>query len=109
MEPLVIHVGDLDVHVTVSERRRTVRLTVERDATVTAAVPPETDEADLAKAIAAKRPWLYAKLRERARDGHLEAAARVRHRGGFPVPGPQLPPPAGRRGGAPGPSSSRPP
>jgi predicted metal-dependent hydrolase len=69
MEPRVMHVGDLDVRVTVSDRRRTVRLTVERDATVTAAVPPETDEADLAKAITAKRPWLYAKLRERAETG----------------------------------------
>ena len=69
MEPRVLHVGDLDVHVTVSDRRRTVRLTVERDATVTAVVPPETEEADLAKAITAKRPWLYAKLRERAETG----------------------------------------
>lgn len=33
---------------------------------MTAAVPPETDEAKLAKAITAKRPWLYARLRERA-------------------------------------------
>jgi predicted metal-dependent hydrolase len=69
MEPWVVHVDDMDVHVTVSDQRRTVRLTVERDATVTATVPPETADADLAKAIAAKRPWLYAKLRERAETG----------------------------------------
>ena len=31
MEPQLIRIGDLDVHVTVSDRRRTVRLTVERD------------------------------------------------------------------------------
>ena len=69
MEPQVIRIGDLDVHVTVSNRLRTVRLTVERDATVTAVIPPATDEAKLAKAITAKRPWLYAKLRERAETG----------------------------------------
>lgn len=64
-----MRVGDLDVHVTVSSGRRTVRLTVERDATVTAVIPPETDEDTLAKAITARRPWLYAKLRERAEIG----------------------------------------
>jgi predicted metal-dependent hydrolase len=64
-----MQVGDLDVHVTISDRRRTARLTVERDATVTASVPPKTDEADLLKAITAKRPWLYAKLRERTEAG----------------------------------------
>lgn len=69
MEHQVIRIGDLDVHVTVSNRLRTVRLTVERDATVTAVIPPATDEAKLAKAITAKRPWLYAKLRERAETG----------------------------------------
>lgn len=64
-----MRVGELDVHVTVSERRRTVGLTVERDATVTAVVPPETDEAKLAAAITAKSPWIYTKLRERAETG----------------------------------------
>jgi predicted metal-dependent hydrolase len=69
MKPQVMRIGDLDVYVTVSARRRTVRLTVERDATVTAVIPPATDEAKLARAITAKRPWLYAKLRERAETG----------------------------------------
>ena len=87
MEPRVIHVGDLDVHVRVSDRRRTVRLTVERDATVTAAVPPETDEADLEKAIAAKRPWLYAKLRERAETGTLMPPREFVTGEGFPYLG----------------------
>jgi hypothetical protein len=64
-----MRIGDLDVHVTVSERRRTVRLTVERDATITAVIPPATNEAKLARAITAKRPGLYAKLRERAETG----------------------------------------
>jgi predicted metal-dependent hydrolase len=69
VEAQVIRVGDLDVTVKISERRRTVGLTVERDATITAVVPPETDEAWLTKAISAKRPWLYAKLRGRAETG----------------------------------------
>lgn len=82
-----MHVGDLDVHVTVSDRRRTVRLTVERDATVTAAVPRETDEADLAKAITAKRPWLYAKLRERAEMGTVRPPREFVTGEGFPYLG----------------------
>jgi predicted metal-dependent hydrolase len=64
-----MRVGNLDVTVKISGRRRSVGLTVERDATITAVVPPETDEAWLANAITAKRPWLFAKLRERAELG----------------------------------------
>ncbi|HWG62435.1 MAG TPA: SprT family zinc-dependent metalloprotease [Streptosporangiaceae bacterium] len=69
MEAGVMRVGELAVTVKVSDRRRSVGLTVERDATITAVVPPETDEAWLARAITAKRPWLFAKLRERAEIG----------------------------------------
>lgn len=65
----MLRVGDLDVHVTVSGRRRTIGLTIERDATVSAAVPPETDEDKLTRVITAKGPWIYAKLRERAETG----------------------------------------
>jgi hypothetical protein len=69
MESQVMRVGDLDVHVRVSGRRRTVQLTVERDATITASVPTEADTSQLTRIIVAKRPWLYAKLRERAEIG----------------------------------------
>jgi predicted metal-dependent hydrolase len=69
MQPQVVRFGDLEIHVRVSDRRRTIGLTVERDATVTAVIPPATDETKLAKVITAKRPWLYAKLRERAAFG----------------------------------------
>jgi predicted metal-dependent hydrolase len=65
----VVHVGDLDVNVQVSERRKSIRLTVERDATLTAVIPPGIDEADLVKVIKAKRQWLYRKLREHAETG----------------------------------------
>jgi len=64
-----MQVGDLAVTVRISGRRRSVGLTVERDATITAVVPRETDEAWLAAAITAKRPWLFARLRERAETG----------------------------------------
>jgi predicted metal-dependent hydrolase len=69
MEPGLLRIGDLDVHVTVSEKRRTVGITVERDATVTAVVPATLEESKLATVIAAKSPWLHAKLRERAETG----------------------------------------
>ena len=54
MEPRLLRVADLDVHVTVSERRRTVGLTVERDATITAVIPPALDffNAAIAKNVA---------------------------------------------------------
>ncbi|HEX4833112.1 MAG TPA: SprT family zinc-dependent metalloprotease [Trebonia sp.] len=69
MEPGPLRVGDLDIHVTVSATRRTVGLTVERDATVTAVVPLALDAGKLARVVAAKGPWLHAKLRERAEAG----------------------------------------
>lgn len=87
MEPRVLRVGDLDVSVTVSDRRRTVRLTVERDATVSAAVPPDTDEAELAKAIAGKSPWIYAKLRQRAETGPRHPPREITSGEGFPYLG----------------------
>jgi predicted metal-dependent hydrolase len=71
MEPQRLLVGDLEVRVHVSDKRRTIGLTVERDATVTAVVPSATNEAKLTKVIIAKRPWLYAKLRERTALGEL--------------------------------------
>jgi predicted metal-dependent hydrolase len=71
MEPQVLRVGDLDITVKVSDRRRTVQLTVERDATVTALIPPATNGEKLVAVITAKRPWLYARLRERAQTGEL--------------------------------------
>lgn len=69
MGPQVLRIGELDVHVSVSDRRRTVRLTVERDARITAIIPPQTDEEKLFKAISAKSQWIYAKLRERTQIG----------------------------------------
>jgi predicted metal-dependent hydrolase len=51
--------------VRVSDRRRQVRLTVERDSTVSVTVPPGTEQAELVKLIRSRRRWLYGKLAER--------------------------------------------
>lgn len=67
--PGVVRVGDIEVAVAVSERRKTVRLTVERDASVTAVVPPDVSRAELAALVEAKRSWLYGKLAERRELG----------------------------------------
>lgn len=61
-QPGILRVGDLDVTVQVSDRRRSIRLTVERDATLTAVIPPGTGMAELTKAIGHqrhRRPQVY--------------------------------------------------
>jgi predicted metal-dependent hydrolase len=83
----ILHVGDLDVTVQVSGRRRSIRLTVERDATLTAVIPPGTDMAELTKAIKAKRQWLYGKLRERAEIGQPRPQRKYVTGEGFPYLG----------------------
>lgn len=67
--PRTLRAAGLDVTVRESSRRRTIGLTVERDGTVTAAVPPGTGDTALAKLIAGKQQWLYAKLREHSELG----------------------------------------
>lgn len=63
--PGILHVGDIEVAVSVSDRRKNVRLTVERDASVTAVIPPQVSRKELTKIIEAKRSWLYGKLAEK--------------------------------------------
>jgi hypothetical protein len=87
MDTRVMRIGDLDIRVTVSDRRRTVQLTVERDATISAVIPPETDEAKLAAAVTAKSPWIYAKLRERAETGQPHPPREFVSGEGFPYLG----------------------
>ncbi|MEU4323892.1 M48 family metallopeptidase [Nonomuraea dietziae] len=67
--PGVLRVGDIEVAVSVSDRRKSVRLTVERDSSITAVVPPQVSKAELAKVVEAKRPWLYGKLAEKRELG----------------------------------------
>ncbi len=83
----ILRVGDLDVTVQVSDRRRSIRLTVERDATLTAVIPPGTETAELTKAIKAKRQWLYGKLRERAEIGQPRPPRQYVTGEGFPYLG----------------------
>jgi predicted metal-dependent hydrolase len=67
--PRVLQVGDLEVTVSVSDQRKSVRLTVERDASVTAVVPPQISTPELTKLVEAKRSWLYGKLAEKREFG----------------------------------------
>jgi predicted metal-dependent hydrolase len=85
--PEVVRVGDLDVHVLVSRRRRTVRLTVERDAAITATVPPGTAKAELVKVINSRRRWLYGKLAERQSLGEGRPPRQYVSGEGFPYLG----------------------
>jgi predicted metal-dependent hydrolase len=83
----VVHVGDLDVNVQVSQHRKSIRLTVERDASLTAVIPPGTDTETLVKAVRAKRQWLYGKLREHAETGQAGPPRQYVTSEGFPYLG----------------------
>ncbi|WP_285701496.1 SprT family zinc-dependent metalloprotease [Actinomadura sp. NBRC 104412] len=85
--PTTIQIGDLDVRVRVSDRRRHVRLTVERDAAVTATVPPGIDQAELVKIVKSRRRWLYRKLAERRSVGEGRPAREYVSGEGFPYLG----------------------
>lgn len=71
--PGVLQVGDLQVAISLSDSRKNVRLTVERDASVTASVPPRISTAELTKLVEAKRSWLYRKLAERREHGGAQS------------------------------------
>jgi predicted metal-dependent hydrolase len=61
-------VGSLDIEVVVVPERRGVRLTVERDARITATVPTGLDTARLAQAIKVRRRWILDKLEQRTEE-----------------------------------------
>jgi len=65
-EPL--HLGGLVIDVVAVPGRKSVRVTVERDARIVAAVPPHTDRDALEGLIRTRLPWLYAKVRDREAD-----------------------------------------
>jgi predicted metal-dependent hydrolase len=83
----VLRVGDLSIHVQVSNQRRTVRLTVERDGSIIAVVPPWLDRLALIKAVKAKRRWLYGKLAERSAVGEGRPPRQFVSGEGFPYLG----------------------
>jgi len=66
--PGPVRVGDLDIEVVVVPQRRGVRLTVERDARITATVPAGLDTARLMAAVKARHGWIYDKLEQRTQD-----------------------------------------
>ncbi|MFF1777638.1 M48 family metallopeptidase [Streptomyces virginiae] len=73
-EPL--YVGGLVIDVHHVPGRKSVRVTVERDARIVAAVPHKTDRDALASLIRTRLPWLYSKVRDR----EAEAAQRPSRR-----------------------------
>lgn len=85
--PGVLRVGDLEIAVSVSDRRKSVRLTVERDASVTAVTPPQLSRDELVKMVEAKRAWLYGKLAERRELGRARPAREYVSGEGFPYLG----------------------
>ncbi|MEV6867690.1 SprT family zinc-dependent metalloprotease [Streptosporangium subroseum] len=85
--PDSLTVGDLDITVEVSSRRRSVRLTVERDASVKAVVPLQVDRDALVKIIQSRRRWLYGKLAERRSLGEPRPEREYVSGEGFPYLG----------------------
>src|SRR5690606_16078776 len=69
------------------ERRRRVRLTVERDAAVTAVVPPGVDRDELVKIVKSRRRRLYGKLAERRDLGEARPEREYVSGEGFPYLG----------------------
>ncbi|MFH8934999.1 M48 family metallopeptidase [Streptomyces griseosporeus] len=85
--PGVLRVGDLEVSVSISDRRKSVRLTVERNASVTAVAPPHVSRSELVKIVEAKRSWLYGKLAERRELGEARPVREYVAGEGFPYLG----------------------
>lgn len=63
-----LRVGDLDIDVVVTPTRQSVRLTVERDARVTARVPVGLDSGSLTELVKSRLRWIYEKLDDRTAD-----------------------------------------
>jgi predicted metal-dependent hydrolase len=76
--PTRLRVAGLDIRVEVAPTRDTVRLTVERDASVTARVPPSVDAAALTRVIEDKSQWLHEKLATRRAEAEARPDKRLR-------------------------------
>jgi predicted metal-dependent hydrolase len=66
-----LQVGRLQIDVVVVPDRGSVKLTVERDARVTATVPAGLDMARLVAVVRSRRRWIYDKLDERTEEAAL--------------------------------------
>jgi predicted metal-dependent hydrolase len=71
----------------ISARRRTVGLTIERDASVTVVVPAGSEIGQVVAALEAKRPWLVRRTVERARQLGEHPAKQVVSGENFPYLG----------------------
>jgi predicted metal-dependent hydrolase len=83
----VVRIDDFEVHVQVSEQRRNIRLTVERDAAITVTVPPGVKQSELVKLVRSRRRWLYGKLANRALIGEGRSEREFVSGEGFPYLG----------------------
>lgn len=80
-EPLLV--GGLVIELQAVPGRKSVRVTVERDARILAAVPPDTDRDALEGLLRARLPWLYAKVRDREADAQRRPHRRFTDGEGF--------------------------
>ncbi|MGW2382427.1 M48 family metallopeptidase [Streptomyces sp. NPDC001658] len=80
-EPL--HVAGLVIEIRPVPGRKSVRVTVERDARIVAAVPPEADRGALESLIRTRLPWLYAKVRDREVEAEQRPSRRFVDGEGF--------------------------
>ena len=67
MSSQILIVGDLQLALRRSARRRTLQITVERDGALILASPPEVDEQTLREFVAEKSFWIYSRLAEKER------------------------------------------
>lgn len=80
-EPL--HLSGLVIDVVAVPGRKSVRVTVERDGRIVAAVPPNTGRDTLESLIRTRLPWLYAKVRDRETDAEQRPRRRFVDGEGF--------------------------
>ena len=60
-------IGDLRFAIHLSQRRRTMQITVERGGALILSAPPDIDEAQLRQFVEEKQFWIYTKLAEKER------------------------------------------
>lgn len=66
-EARTLAVDDLNFTIRRSAQRKSIQITVERDATLVLSAPPGVDEAELRAFVLEKRFWIYTKLAEKDR------------------------------------------
>ncbi|MFJ2110911.1 M48 family metallopeptidase [Streptomyces sp. NPDC087850] len=78
-----LHVGGLVIGIRPVPGRKSIRVTVERDARIVAAVPPGADRQALESLIRTRLPWLYAKVRDRETEAEQRPGRRFVDGEGF--------------------------